>query len=240
MQLKGKEVTTVFPWRPFNLNYQLQASTPLPAPEKVPELTWRGCSGEELRARREGRQRLSFHGRTQGRNFTPFSFIKCKRRGSCSAKRSSWIASTLGFNYVLWWKRVSRWQAEGSAKGGEVSEWQPLRGSTPSTIGRPMSPSARQGVWAAGGLCQGNRWGGPRACCHRERATQLVLRRLSLPGANPCTRNKSSSAYRLPKIRCVPTEAIQPWCEHWPLRVPLTLRDPKQLLQSSNSVLLMQ
>lgn len=217
-QLKGKAVNTVSPWRPFNLDYQLWASTPLPAPEKPPELIQRGCSEEELRARREGKQRLSCHGRTQERNFSPFSFIKCKRRGSCWAKCSSWDASTVGFNYVLWLKRGSRWQGEGSAKGGEVWEWEPLRGSAPSTLGRHVSLSVRQGVWAAGGLCQGNQWGGPRGRCHREQAAQFILQRLSLLCTNQCTRNKGSSAHRLPKIRCVPTQAIQPWCKHclWP------------------------
>lgn len=102
------------------------------------------------------------------------------------------------------------------AKGRELLERLPSQGST---LGRHRRPSARQAVQADGGPSQGNRWGGPQGRCPREEAAQLALRRLSLPGANQCARKKGSSAHRLPKIRCVPTQAIQPWCKQclWPL-----------------------
>lgn len=135
-QLKGKAVTTVSPWHPFNLNYELWTSTPLPAPEKPSELIQRGCSGEELRMRQEGMQRHSFHGRTQGQNFTPFSFIDCKRRGLSWAKCLLWGASTVGFTYIPLLKRGSSWQGKSSAKSEEIFKWQSLCGSTPSTLGR--------------------------------------------------------------------------------------------------------
>lgn len=160
VQLKGKAVTTVSPWRPINLNYQRWTSTLLPAPEKPPELIQRGCSGEELRMRQEGRQRHSSHGRIQGQNFTPFGFIECKRRGSSWTKSLLWDASTVGLNHIPLLKRESNWQGKSSAKGGEIFKWQPLCGSSPSILGRQMGPSARHEVWGAEGLC----WGNDLAC----------------------------------------------------------------------------
>lgn len=160
VQLKGKAVTTVSPWRPINVNYQCWTSTLLLASEKPPELIQRGCSGEELRMRQEGRQRHSSHGRIQRQNFTPFGFIECKRRRSSWTKSLLWCASTVGLNHIPLLKRGSSWQGKSSAKGGEIFKWQPFCGSNPSILGRQMGPSARHEVWGAEGLC----WGNDLAC----------------------------------------------------------------------------